>query len=197
LYLFQEEAMEIVTKELEPSLWGDFEELFGENGACGGCWCMSWRIDKGEKWATVKGAEAKKRMKKLVSSGKAHGILAYHGGRPVGWCSFDRRSDYLKLDRAPSLKCDDADEVWSIPCFFVKAGYRGQGVGSALLDGALKALKKRGAKIVEGYPVKSYSYGKEIPAAFAWTGTQPMFKKAGFKPVGNRNGAKQRMRKEL
>ncbi|HEB84575.1 MAG TPA: N-acetyltransferase, partial [Bacteroidetes bacterium] len=28
---------------LSPERWGDFEALFGERGACGGCWCMYWR----------------------------------------------------------------------------------------------------------------------------------------------------------
>src|SRR5262249_49234892 len=37
-------------KEYAPSLWPALEELFGENGACGGCWCMVWRVQKGERW---------------------------------------------------------------------------------------------------------------------------------------------------
>ena len=28
---------------LDITRWKDFETLFGERGACGGCWCMSWR----------------------------------------------------------------------------------------------------------------------------------------------------------
>ena len=56
--------MSLTTKELTPARWKDMEELFGANGACGGCWCMAWRIEKGEKWAEVKGANAKQRMKK-------------------------------------------------------------------------------------------------------------------------------------
>ena len=28
---------------LDISRWSDFEFLFGDRGACGGCWCMSWR----------------------------------------------------------------------------------------------------------------------------------------------------------
>jgi GNAT superfamily N-acetyltransferase len=187
--------MKIETKELVPSMWPDLEELFGANGACGGCWCMSWRAQKGENWAAMKGKEAKKRFKKLVSTGAAHGIIAYHDQSPVGWCSFDKREDYFKLDRAPSLKCEDSDKVWSIPCFFIKKEYRGQGVGRLLLDHAVKALKQRGAKIAEGYPVKPYNYGKAIPAAFAWTGTIPLFTKSGFKKIGNKDGGKQRVRK--
>ena len=29
---------------LTPDRWPDFEKLFGEKGAYGGCWCMWWRI---------------------------------------------------------------------------------------------------------------------------------------------------------
>jgi len=189
--------MKIETRELEPSMWMDLEKLFGSNGACGGCWCMSWRIPKGETLSAIKGVEAKRQFKRLVTSGMANGIIAYHDGIPVGWCSFDKRQDYLKLDRSPSLKCDDSNKVWSIPCFFIKKEYRAKGVATLLLNHALEALKKRNAKVAEGYPVKPYKYGKAIPAAFAWTGTRPLFTKAGFKIVGNRNGGKQRVRKEL
>lgn len=189
--------MKIETRELRPNLWPEVEKLFGSNGACGGCWCMSWRNEKGDDWNKIKGPTAKARFKKLVTSGKAHGVLAFVGGEPVGWCSFDKRRDYPKLDRAPSLKCEDADQVWSVPCFFVHKNFRGKGVGTALLRHVLRALKKRGAEIVEGYPVKPYKFGKQIPHAFAWTGTLPMFAGAGFKPVGKKDVGKQRVRTEL
>lgn len=189
--------MKIVTKELTPKMWPDVEKLFGDNGACGGCWCMSWRVKKGENWNALKGKEAKKQFKNLVASGAAHGILAYDNCVPVGWCSFDKRQDYFKLDRAPSLRCDDSEKVWSIPCFFIKKEYRGQGVGTLLLNHAVKVIKKKGGQVAEGYPVKPYDYGKAIPAAFAWTGTLPMFAKVGFKVVGNKDGGKQRVRREF
>ena len=35
-------------RELSPELWPAFEALFGEKGACAGCWCMFWRTEKGE-----------------------------------------------------------------------------------------------------------------------------------------------------
>lgn len=189
--------MKIETKDLQPELWPDLERLFGSNGACGGCWCMAWRIEKGEKWDEVKGASAKSRFKKLVASGRAHGVLAYVDDEPVGWCSYGPRKDFAKLDRASSLACDDADRVWSVACFFVKSKFRGTGIGGALLKAALRYLKERGAKIAEGYPVKPRRDDKPIPAAFAWTGTRPLFGKAGFKVVGNRDGGKQRVRREL
>jgi len=27
--------------------WVQFEKLFGDKGACGGCWCMWWRLKSG------------------------------------------------------------------------------------------------------------------------------------------------------
>lgn len=186
----------ITIKELSIELWPDLEKLFGSNGACGGCWCMSWRIKKGENWENIKGVEAKKRQKNLVKTGQSLGLLAYVAREPVGWCSFGPRNGYFKLDRAPSLMCEDSENVWSIPCFFIHKDYRGQGVGTLLLEQAVKSIKKRKGRIIEGYPVTPYNYGKEIPAAFAWTGTLPMFESAGFSKVG-KQGGKQRVRLEI
>ena len=184
----------IETRELAPELWPDLETLFGDKGACGGCWCMYWRLERGEDWASVKGAVNRRRLRDLVRAGRAHGILAYSDGKPVGWAAFDRRRDFVRLDRAPSLACDDADKVWSLPCFFVKTGYRKQGVASALLAAAVKAVRRRRGTIIEAYPVRPGKFGKAIPASFAWTGTLPMFETADFEPVGPRDGGKQRMR---
>jgi GNAT superfamily N-acetyltransferase len=191
-------AAKVTTRELTPDLWPDLEALFGSNGACGGCWCMYWRLERGEDWAHVKGAVNKRRLRDLVRQGLAHGVLAYvDGGEPVGWASFERRRDLARLDRAPSLACDDADEVWSLPCFFVKAGYRKQGVASALLAASVKAVRRQRGQVIEAYPVRSAKFGKAIPAAFAWTGTIPMFEAEGFAPVGQRDKGKQRMRRSM
>ncbi|MBM3267493.1 MAG: GNAT family N-acetyltransferase [Candidatus Sericytochromatia bacterium] len=187
----------IATVELTPERWPDLEKLFGAKGACGGCWCQSWRVGKGERWDAIKGDEARRRMEYMVKSGIAHGILAYESTEPIGWCAFDRRRDFLKLDRAPSLACDDADAVWSLPCFFVRRDRQGRGVASALLAHALEALRAHGASIAEGYPAKPAKDGKPLPAAFAWTGTRSLFERAGFELVGNPDGGKQRMRKFL
>ena len=54
--------MHLEIRDLTPSLWPDFVKLFGKNGACGGCWCMWWRVEKGEKWSDLKGPKAKARM---------------------------------------------------------------------------------------------------------------------------------------
>lgn len=189
--------MPIRTRELTPDLWPDFERLFGPaGGVCGGCWCMFWRTAKGVDWPAFQGAKAKAAMRRLVREGKSLGILAYDGDEPVGWCSFGPRVDYARLDRSPSMKVDDAEQVWSVPCFYVKASHRRQGVARALLDAALRAMRRRGAKLAEGYPYK-VGRAKPLSPAFTWTGTLPMFERAGFELVGPRPKGKQRVRKQL
>lgn len=157
---------------------------------------MWWRLQKGESWAHVKGATNKRRFKKLVTGGNAHGALAYRDGVPVGWVAYDRRQDFSRLDRAPSFACEDADRVWSIPCFFIKPEFRGQGVASALLGFAMNAIRRRGGTLVEGYPVKT-SPQSPTPAAFAWTGTDRLFTASGFRPTSKKRAGKLRMRKSL
>jgi GNAT superfamily N-acetyltransferase len=183
-------------RELTPKLWPSLEALFGPNGACGGCWCMYWRIKPGEKYEDVKGPKAKRRFKSLVMKGKAHGLLAFAGDEPVGWCAIERREDLPRLDRAPSLRVGDAERVWSLPCFFIKAGWRRKGVAGALLREAEAVLIDRGAEIAEGYPTKP-STSDKIPAAWAWTGVPAMFESAGFQRADDRPRGKQRFRKQL
>ena len=38
--------MKLTVRPLTPDQWPALEDLFGKNGACGGCWCMFWRIGR-------------------------------------------------------------------------------------------------------------------------------------------------------
>lgn len=187
-------GMNISTVELTPSLWPQVEILFGKNGACGGCWCQAWRIEKGEHWDDVKGQVARDRLKCGIESGAVQAILAFDGDTPVGWCTFGPRNTFPRLNRARTLQCGDSDRVWSLPCFFVIRGYRGRSVATVMLQHALEAMKTKGVEIVEGYPTKPDKDGRYI-AAFSWTGTISLFEKAGFTTAGNADGSKRRVRK--
>jgi GNAT superfamily N-acetyltransferase len=188
--------MRITTKELVPELWPQVDALFGKSGACGGCWCQWWRIEKGERWDDVKGALAKRRLRKGILSGGVLGVLAFDGEVPVGWCTFGPRDSFPRLNRSRTLKCDDSARVWCVPCFFVARHHRGKGVAKAMLAHALRAMKKKHAAVAEGYPVKPNKDGRYI-AAFSWTGTESLFEKAGFAGVGGPAGSKRRVRKQL
>ena len=62
---------EIVDLEFHPltaERWGDHERLFGERGACGGCWCMWWRLTHSESMKQ-RGEGNRKALKNIVGFG--------------------------------------------------------------------------------------------------------------------------------
>ncbi|HOT96956.1 MAG TPA: GNAT family N-acetyltransferase [bacterium] len=186
----------ITTEEVTAAHWPQIEALFGERGACGGCWCQAWRLERGENWEEIKGGAAKERLRRGIAAGTVLGILAFAEGIPAGWCTFGPRRSFPLLDRTRSYQCEDAEAVWSIPCFYVPRPYRNRGIAHALLAAALEAMKKRGARIVEGYPAKPNRDGTYI-SAFAWTGTDSLFEKAGFILASDPARSKRRVRKTL
>jgi hypothetical protein len=81
-----------------------------------------------------------------------------------------------------------------VPCFYIHRDWRPARSGLAASATRRKASENRGARIIESYPV-SRKYGKEIPAAFAYTGVVPMFTDVGFNPTNKRKSWRQRVRK--
>ena len=177
---------------LTPDRWPDLERLFGPRGACGGCWCMWWRLARSE-FTKRKGAGNRRAFRKIVESGAEPGILAYRDGEPVGWCAIAPREQYPVIERSRTLKAIDEEPVWSVSCFFIARRFRGQGVGQALLQAAVKFARRKGAKIVEGYPVEARK--GRLPDAFAWTGLPPIFQAAGFREVARRSPTRPIMRR--
>jgi len=171
--------------------WADFEKLFGERGACGGCWCMWWRLKRSE-FERQKGEGNRMAMKKIVNSGEIPGILAYAKNQPIAWCSVAPRNAYPTLERSRKLKRVDDKPVWSIVCFFVAKPFRGRGISRKLLKAAVEYVQKQGGKIVEGYPVEPKE--DRMPDAFAYTGLVSVFRKAGFMEVARRSETRPIMR---
>ena len=179
-------------KPLTPFRWKDLETLFGERGACGGCWCMWWRLTRSE-WERRKGSLNKRAFKRIVKSGEAPGILAYAGRLPVGWCAVAPRESFSALERSRVLRRVDDEPVWSIVCLFIARPYRGKGVATGLVKAAVEFAGKKKAKIVEAYPVEPRK--GRLPDAFAWTGTDSLFRKAGFKEILRRSKTRPIMRR--
>ncbi|APV50065.1 hypothetical protein BWI17_10425 [Betaproteobacteria bacterium GR16-43] len=169
--------MTFAFQPLTPQRWSDLEDLFGPRGACGGCWCMWWRRSSSE-FRKAKGAENRKAFHRIVEKGPAPGILAYDGGVPVGWCAFAPRESYPRFEKSRTLQPLDDKPVWSVTCFFIRKGYRRQGLSAKLLEAAKKHVRKAGGRILEGYPMVPSA--KAMPDTFAWTGMLGAFEKAGF-----------------
>ena len=180
--------------ELTSDRWSDLEQLFGERGACGGCWCMWWRL-KRSTFNEQKGEKNKSAFKSMVDSGEATGILAYSEGIPVGWCAIAPRETYPALERSRVLKRLDDKPVWSIVCLFIARPYRRKGVSVELLKAASEFARQHGGKVVEGYPIEPLK--DEMPDAFAWTGLASAFLKAGFVECERRSETRPIMRRNV
>lgn len=174
---------ELSFKPLKQNLWTDLEELFGPRGACGGCWCMFWKL-RGKAFGETKGYETRQMHKSIVDSGVATGLLAYLQGEVVGWVAVEPREAYPKLAHSRLLQPVDDQPVWSVTCFFVAKAYRRQGITVELLKAAVEHVQAQGGRIVEGYPVETE---ESMPAPFVYTGIASAFLQAGFQEVARRS----------
>jgi GNAT superfamily N-acetyltransferase len=175
---------------LTSNRFADFERLFGPRGACGGCWCMFWKL-RGKAFDENTGEPARQMQKSIVDSGIVPGLLAYLDGEPVGWVAVEPRLDYPRLAHSRILKPVDDADVWSVTCFFVAKQARRQGLTVEMLKAAIDHVKDQGGKIIEGYPV---DVKKDMPPVFIYHGTAAAFKKAGFVEVTRRSETRPIMR---
>jgi GNAT superfamily N-acetyltransferase len=178
--------------EATPARWRDVDVLFGPRGASAGCWCMWWRLPRSV-WRRGKGAGNRRALRRLVESGARPGVLAYAGREPVGWCAVAPREEYPVLERSRILQPVDERPVWSITCLFVARSWRRRGVSTGLLKAAAAFARRRGARIVEGYPTDAG--GKRAADAFVFTGLEPGFRRAGFVEVARRSRSRPIMRR--
>lgn len=150
---------------------------------------MVWRA-RGAEARRTDGRSRKLALAKRVDGGVPVGILGYQSGEPVAWCSVAPRPTYRELG-GPRDDGEDADRVWSVVCFFVTRRARGQGVMKRLLDAAVAHARRRGARVVEAYPVDPDS------PSYRFMGFVPAFEAAGFVEVGRAGTRRHVMRRVL
>lgn len=184
----------VVIKPLTPALWPDFEELFGPRGAYGGCWCMYWRITRKE-FETCQGEKNRRAFKKIVNSGGIAGLLGYIDKQAVGWCSLAPREQFASLERSRVLKRIDEKQVWSIACFFIRKGWRNQGLMLAMIRGAIDYVGQMGGDIIEAYP--SVITNPNAHPATLYMGVPDIYRQAGFREVARPSRSKLFMRYEV
>ncbi|WP_179958185.1 GNAT family N-acetyltransferase [Chitinimonas arctica] len=114
-----------------------------------------------------------------VREGRAHAALVYDGTTLAGWCQFGPPEELprIKHQRAYRAGCTQLPD-WRITCFFVDKAYRGKGVASAALQGALQEIARLGGGVVESYPEDVA--GRAVSSSFLHNGTVSMFEQQGF-----------------
>lgn len=185
-------AGDLVTAPLTPARWDDLATLFGPSGAYSSCWCTWWRQPASafELGCANGGAGNRALLRRLTDRGHSPGLIGYRDGMPVGWVSVGPRPEYGRILRSPVLGPGPGDDpvdaaVWSVVCFWMPRRERGRGVGSALLEAAVRHARDGGARTLEGYPVDTG--GQRRPASGLFTGTLEMFRRAGFRLVPERS----------
>ena len=153
------------------------------------------------------------------SRGGAGGAAAGPGGvragrgRRAGWSRIAgaSRSAGARSSRGPPIRgCSGSTAcpgpggartrrtpgVWAVTCFFVRAGFRRQGVSAALARAAVDFARAGGARALEGYPMLT-APGQEVAWGEMSVGARSVFAAAGFREVSHPSARRVVMRIEL
>ena len=165
-------------KTLCSATWSDFAALVERhNGVWGGCWCMEFHPEGKER-----SAHRREKKEQRVRQGTAHAALVYDGAACVGWCQFGPPEE---LPRIKHLRVYSEGSFpppqWRITCFFVDKAYRGRGVSSAALAGALEEISRLGGGTVESYPEDVIN--RKVSDSFLYNSRLAMFERQGFDRV--------------
>ena len=139
---------------------------------------MEWRLARAV-WEEGRGEGNRQAMQGFIESGQVPGILAYAEGEAVAWCSISPRAQHVGLQALGSYRRFDNPEVWTVTCFYIHDGFRGQRLMPALLEAAVEYATEQGAQMVEGYPVDEQSEQVGTGPGL-YLGTASVFQKAGF-----------------
>lgn len=165
----------------------DLVTLFESRGGPKNCWCMVWRAMPA-KSKKPDSASRKTALTRRVKQGVPVGILGYLHDKPIAWCSIAPRPTYRELG-GPAEAVNE--NIWSLVCFFVTRAYRGQGLTTRLLQAAIDHARRKGATVIEAYPVDPNS------PSYRFMGFVGAFKKAGFVEVGRAGTRRYVMRLKL
>jgi GNAT superfamily N-acetyltransferase len=133
---------------------------------------MVWRGTADER---TDRASRKSALTKRIRKGVPVGILGYQDNKPIALCSIAPRESYRDLGGAPEKPGED---IWSLVFFFGARGHRGKGTIRRLITAGIEHARRRGATIIEAYPVDPDS------PSYKFMGFVNVFEEAGFHEVG-------------
>jgi GNAT superfamily N-acetyltransferase len=176
-----------------PARWPDMEKLFTSmKGDPPRCFCM-WPRQSSAEWAASSRSQRKRAMERLVERGPPPGLLAYEKGEPVGWVSVAPREAQPRIERSRISRSPDGAPAWAIACYVVHPDWRGKGLMAKLTDAAAAYAKKRGATLVEAFPVTE----PDFAGCDGFQGVASTLASCGFEEIARPTPGRAYMRKRL
>jgi ribosomal protein S18 acetylase RimI-like enzyme len=169
-----------VRADLVPAYLDFFDnDAFRDHPVWQSCYCIeTHRTQNDDDWGARTAQDNRRDMSDGIQRGGVTGLLAFEGGKPVGWCNYGETTRLSGLMHRFGLAAADHEGVGSVACFVIAAPYRGHGIASKLLDVAVERLRARGLRAVEAYPVRS----DDSRPSSNYRGPLAMFLRAGFEP---------------
>jgi GNAT superfamily N-acetyltransferase len=182
-------AAEVSVVPANEARWADLEAVVGGASCHGGrCYCQRFKLGRNA-WPGDDLERAHMLREQTdcehPTSHTTSGLVAYVDGEAAGWCSVEPRTAFPYLGSVPWRKRteDKGDAgVYAVPCFVTRAGFRRRGVTYALARAAVDFARARGARALEGYPMRPEP-GKDVPWGELHVGHHSIFAAAGFAEV--------------
>jgi GNAT superfamily N-acetyltransferase len=145
------------------------------NGVFGGCWCVGFHAEGGEK--NTNPSLNRDRKLARIREGTTHAALVFDGEDCMGWCQFGSPDELPRIKNRAAYEKGRAElPDWRIACCFVGKGHRRRGVATAALAGAVDLIAGLGGGTVEGYPEPAGA----VPAGFLFNGALSTYEQLGF-----------------
>ena len=184
--------MDAEIRPLTPAFWPAFEDLFGRQGACYGCWCTYFRLPPAARRVNDR-QRNKDHIRARIEAGPPPGLLAFDGERAIGWMQIGPRADVPEWNspRRVSAPLDEGasanPDVWAISCFFVRSSARGRGLSHRLVAAGVDFARAGGARLLEACPIDQ---SKDSRSVGLFVGSTRVFEKAGFARVAERRAGR-------
>jgi len=168
-----------VVRPLDSSAWDAFAELVERNnGVFGGCWCIGWHPESGQKGISHRAVKEDR-----VRTGRAHAALVLdEQGAAQGWCQYGSPEELSGIKHRVTYSKDAPPSPdWRLACVFVDPRHRGQGVARAAVGGALDQIAQLGGGVVEA--ISEVTAGRAAPGRFLFSATAELLEQHGFARV--------------
>ena len=156
-------SADVDTRPVGPEDVPDLARLFESQRTTRRCWCMAFCVTRSQFAAGWLNSGNQRRF----------GAMTATSSVPLG----------ILASLAAEL----------LPCLFVRAGRRGQGVTHALVRAAVGLARREGASAIEGWPLA----GSERRSSDAFLGREQVFEDLGFSCVERPSPERVIMRLEL